>query len=53
MKKPPCGCDYLISVNKNAEKILDMIKNAKNTKLWLKNSLAWVPYETLDKYEIF
>ena len=50
MKKPPSGCDYLISLDNDASWILDIVVGMNETKSWLKRSLSWVPNSVLVEY---
>ena len=53
LKKPPVGCNYLLSVNNDSDYILDIVRNLKNTKRWLVMSLNWIPKKVLRGYNVF
>lgn len=50
MKKPPSGCDYLISLDNDAGWILDRVVGMTETRSWLRHSLHWVPSPVLAEY---
>jgi hypothetical protein len=47
LEKPPPGCDYLISVNRDSEWIIDVVNDTTHTKRWLERSLDWLPEDYL------
>ena len=50
MKNPPSGCNYLISLDGDANWIVDYIAGSNETKSWLKHSLSWLPNSILVNY---
>ena len=50
MKNPPSGCNYLISLDGDANWIVDYIAGRNETKSWLKHSLSWLPNSILVNY---
>ena len=50
IEEPPPGCDVLITATKDAKFIIDSLAKLDMTKRWLRESLNWLPEETLTHF---